>query len=159
MEVPPFEIAARVLEEDSYLILSAEPRPREVTQRPRALLREAKEALPVPPGTVLVRVGADAVELLAVVHDLELEPSTNEEWVALALKNVFEEARRRQFANLALPVLGSHHGAFPVRQFAGLLRELLLTAENTMIERVWLELSGEIEIRDFAVLEPWITLR
>jgi hypothetical protein len=153
---PGFVIDARVLEEDTYLVLSAEPRPQEVHRSPRRLLRAAKKTVPIEPGSVLVRSTDDVTELLAVVHDLELEPSSKEEWVALALNSVFAEVDRFRFTTLAIPALGSHHDALAVSVFARLFREILESTGATSLTRILLHLPKDTRPGDLFPLEPWM---
>jgi hypothetical protein len=154
----PFKVDARVLEEDTYLILSAEPRPKPARQKPRALLREAMKTLPKEPGSVLLRSRPEEEpELLAVVHDLELEPSCKDEWVIQALKQIFAAATVHDFRNITLPALGSYQDALPVRRFAELLRDVITSHHADDVSRIWLELRPEIEPSELAALELWIT--
>lgn len=87
---PPFKTDARAYEEDTFLVLSA---PVDFTEPPVSLTRlltELRKIKPEKPGSVLVR-GKSPLQLLAVVHDLNQEPSWRENWVAKALEAVFRE--------------------------------------------------------------------
>src|SRR5687768_10932972 len=102
-------IDAVVLEEDTFLVLSADPVAEEVRQRPRALLREARNQLPKRPGSVIVRDDVHPVEFIAIVHDLEQEPTWRDKWVVGALRTILREAYDRDLRSLAIPAFGSRH--------------------------------------------------
>jgi hypothetical protein len=141
---PPFRIDAEVVEEDTFLVLSAEPGVIERDVHPLRVLQAAHEAKPVPPGSVVVQAGPP-LRLLAVVHDLAQEPSWREEWIDAALGGVVREVRKRQVRALALPVLGARHGRMPAPAFAGLLRRALEAETPPSLARLWLRAAGEAE--------------
>ena len=117
-------IDALVIEQDTHLLLGVD----EVIRYPRGsfsdLVRAAEDAKAIQPGTVLPR-GNDPIRLLAVVHDLDQDPSWQPEWVELALATVFLFAAGRKIRRLAMPVLGAVHGQMSVEAFAKLLAENL----------------------------------
>jgi hypothetical protein len=128
---------AVVEEEDTYLVLSADP---EVREPPVARLRafhEAYTAEPAEPGSVVVRDGAPT-RLLAVVHDLSQDPSWREEWVAAALRAVIAEADSRKVRTLAMPPLGRVHGSLPRERFVVLLRSALQAGAPRNLEQICL---------------------
>ncbi len=49
--------------------------------------------------------GSGPVKLLAVVHDLNQDPSWKEEWVVKALEGIFREIEQRKLQSLALRFL------------------------------------------------------
>jgi len=140
----PFRIDAEVVEEDTFLVLSADPVAIEPDAHPLRVLKEAHEAEPVPPGTVVARPG-EPLLLLAVVHDLRQDPTWREEWIGAALAGVLREVRARRVRALALPVLGARHGRMPPEVFAGLLRTALEADTPPSLARLWLQTTGEAE--------------
>ena len=122
-----------VVEEDTWLVLSAPSDVPEPAEHPLRVMTGAHEAEPVAPGSVLVREGPP-VRLLAVVHDVGAEPSWREAWVADALRGVLREAAQRGLRSVAIPVLGAVHGSMPPDCFAQLLRDALLEATPTISE-------------------------
>ena len=126
--VRPIRLDAVVLEEDTYLVLSAPP-PREPPGEGLAgILKELDHTRPVRPGRVIVRDGTP-LRLLAVVHDLSRDPTWRETWVAGALAGVLRESRRRRLKSILLPVLGRVHGRLAVARFVELLRDALSLEE------------------------------
>jgi hypothetical protein len=141
---PPFRVDAEVVEDDTFLVLSADPEPVEPDAHPLRVLQAAHEAEAVPPGTVIARPGAP-LRLLAVVHDLAQDPTWREEWVGMALAGVLREVRARRVRALALPVLGARHGRMPAAAFAGLLQGALEADPPPSLARLWLQAAGGTE--------------
>jgi hypothetical protein len=136
-ESPPFPVSAVVAEEDTFLVLTAPPVIRELKEHPLKLLAQAIETPPADPGSVLVK-GERSLRFLAIVHDLNQEPSWREEWIAEALQRIFKEAERRKLEALALPLLGGQYGSFKNERFVGLLRCALEQAALKYLKRLWL---------------------
>ncbi len=134
---PPFVPDALVAEEDTFLVLSAEPEIREAELPRLRVFHEAFTARPAEPGTVIVREGRP-VRLLAVVHDLSVVPTWREEWVASALAGVLREAGARGWRTLATPPLGRVHGSLPVETFLVVLRAALERCASEQLRGLWL---------------------
>lgn len=134
----PFPVDAVVLEEDTFLVLSAPPQPTEPqTEHPIRMMTALMEVEPRPPGSIVVRERTP-VEILAIVHDLDSEPSWREEWIAEALDHVFAECERRRITHLGLEMLGTVHGSLQRPRFLQVLRRALARTESKTLERVWL---------------------
>jgi len=131
---PPSVADAVVAEEDTYLVLSADP---EVREPGVARLRAFHEAYNAEPGSVVVRRGSP-LRILAVVHDLSQDPTWREEWVAAALDAVFREAEAWKVRSLALPPLGRVHGTLPRERLVALLRAALRARSPRHLERLFL---------------------
>jgi hypothetical protein len=137
-EQPPFAIEALVVEEDTYLVLSADPRAGEPhPEHPIRVMTSLLEVEPREPGTILVR-DRYPLEFAAIVHDLDEEPSWREEWVADALDRALAEAERRHLHALGLEMLGAIHGRLERPRFLQLLRQALQRSDPRSIERIWL---------------------
>ncbi len=134
---PPFPVEARVLEEDTFLVLSARPTVVEPLEDPLRLMTRLIETRPETPGTVLVR-GRGPYRLLAVVHDLNQEPTWRESWAARALEEVFDRAEACGWRALCLEMLGCVHGRLDPGRFAALLRAAVLGRPSCKVRRVWL---------------------
>lgn len=137
---PPFTVAGEILEEDTWLALST---PADVTCKPDHPVRvmtEVWEAEPETIGTAIVRPGVP-VRLLAIVHDLDAEPTWTPAGVATALAAAFDEAARRGLRALSVPLLAARYGGFATEAFLDLLRdELLRRAADpaSVLRAVWL---------------------
>ena len=128
-----------VFEEDTYLVLSADWEKIESEAHPVVILTEAFEMEPEKPGRVVVYEGSP-LRFLAVVHDLDQEPSWREDWIGKALEEVFREAERRNLQRIALPFLGTKHGSLEKKRFAALFRGFLKRRPSPYHLRVWLVL-------------------
>ncbi len=134
---PPFPVEAMVFEEDTYLVLSGDWEEIESDDHPVAVMVEAFEAEPENPGRVVVYEG-NPLRFLAVVHDLDQEPSWREEWIEKALEEIFQEAQRRTLQSIALPFLGTKHGSLEKKRFAILFREFIESRPFLRPLQVWL---------------------
>jgi len=133
----PYPVDAWAAEEDTYTVLSADPEVQAINGDPEKVMAEAFRTQPAAPGSLLVR-GKKPLQLLAIVHDLNEEPSWKEEWVASALDKIFHEAERRKLQAIALPLLGTLHGSLEKQRFIVLLREALERTSPTHLVRLWL---------------------
>lgn len=138
---PPFAVDAMVIEQDCDLLLAP---PAAIVQEPaehpgRLLLRVLNQRRH-PPGSVLA-AGGRPLRLHAVVHDLERQPSWREEWVQAALTRLFDIARRRQVARLAMPLLGTVHGRLDSARSLALILAAL-SAGGSFPRRLWLRVPS-----------------
>jgi hypothetical protein len=134
---PLYLVDAVVVEEDTYRVLSADPVARETYEPAADLLSTAASTLPVPPGSVLVQDGSP-LKFLAVVHDLNREPTLREEWVSGALIAIMKEADRRQLASLAVPTIGARRGSLTAERFAALISEAIGAVKSDHLKELWL---------------------
>ncbi len=137
MTAPEPGVEALVVEEDTYLVLSAAPEVREPRGSRLRTFHEAYATHAAAPGSVVVREGSP-VRLLAVVHDLSREPSWTEEWVAEAVAAALREAEARGVRSLALWPLGRVHGALPRETLVSLLRTALESGTRRQLARICL---------------------
>ena len=87
----PFEVDALAVEEDTWLIMSAEPTMGDLQEHPIRLMTDLIEARPKPVGSVVVQ-GRNPMHFMAIVHDVNQDPTCREEWVHSALHAIFREA-------------------------------------------------------------------
>lgn len=135
---PPFTLQACAFEEDTWLIMSAEPDIAPVEIHPIRRMTELIDARKEAPGTVVVRGNTRPLRLLAVVHDVDCDPTWRAQWVHAALKNLLRECEKHRVSALGLPVLGAKHGAMAADRFAGLLARVLNAASLLFLKRIWL---------------------
>lgn len=132
----PFAVEAVVHEEDRWLVLSAPPIVPELSEHPIRLHTAVAEAEPRPLGRVVVRAGSP-LGLLAVVHDLDREPTVTLADVRDALADVVAVCKARGLARVALPLLGLRHGRGLVREdVLRAIAEALSGAQH--VSAVWL---------------------
>jgi hypothetical protein len=103
-------VDAVVLEEDTWLILSAAPEVVAPREHPIRLFTQLYEAEPCLPGAVLVR-DEQPLTLLAVVHDFGADPCCQLEWIAAVLGEILRICRERRVVSILLPLFGVRHGA------------------------------------------------
>ena len=137
IDTPPFTVDAMAFEEDTFLVLSADRKVRDRGEPLMRVMTRVIETRPETPGSVLVK-GKRPLHLLAIVHDLNQEPSWKEEWIATALQGIFRETERRKLGSIALPFLGTLHGSLEKGRFVELLRCTLERISPKHLKRLWL---------------------
>ena len=148
----PFPVDAVAFEEDTFLVLSADRRVRAPKEPLVRLMTRVIETRPETPGSVLVK-GKRPLRLLAIVHDLNQEPSWREEWVASALEGIFREAESRRLRSIALPFLGTLHGSLKKERFVELLRCALERMSPNHLKRLWLLVPAGTSSKILEMLE------
>jgi hypothetical protein len=149
---PPLKADAMAFEEDTFLVMSAEPVIRAPKESLMRVMTRVIETRPETPGTVLVR-GKRPLRLLAIVHDLNQEPSCREEWVADCLEKILAEAESRELKSLALPFLGTLHGRLEKGRFLELLGHALGQTELRHLVRIWLVVPDGMNSKILETLE------
>ena len=138
---------AIVREEDTQLLLTAAVRPVMPGASLRQLEAEALRARGRPPGSVVVRPGRPLL-LLAVIHDVECEPSWQEDWIARATDAALRAAHWRGLTRVAMPLLGTVHGRLPQARAIELLGDAIERAGDAGPRTLWLEAAdaGPVEL-------------
>lgn len=134
---PPFAVDALAVEEDTHLLLSTEGEIREPEESLESLVEAAQKTPANFPGNVLVRT-ARPLQLLAIVHDVDRQPTWREDWIASAIHATVEEAEWRRLKSLGLPLVGTRHGSIEPRRVAGWLGSCLSRASFRYLKRIWL---------------------
>lgn len=129
---------AIVREEDVQLVLSAASDLHLTGESLRELERAVVEAKGHAPGSVVVQ-GGRPLRLLAIIHDVDREPSWREEWITAATQAVFREVHWRGLTRIAMPLLGTVHGRLASQRAAELLASVLERPDVANPERLWLE--------------------
>ena len=140
--VPPFDIDAVVEEQDTALILSQSGNITEPDNKPAWFLANKLESQPLlKPGSVIKKDGK-TIRLLAIVHDLDMEPSWSSEWVAQALDNIIKVSHTQEISSIQLPVLGAQHGRFHLQDFLQLL-VIAIKKSHGKLKKIWLIVSQQ----------------
>lgn len=138
----PFDIDAVVEEQDTALIISEPGIITGPDDKPAWLLANKLESQSLlKPGSVIKR-GANPLRLLAIVHDLDREPSWLSEWIAQALDNIIHLSYEQGFSSIQLSVLGAQHGRFDLEEFLQLLVIALNKAQGKL-KKIWLVVPQE----------------
>jgi hypothetical protein len=148
---PPFPRDTLVFEEDTYLVLSAEAVIRYTEEHPIRLMTALFNQQSLEPGSVIVRGN----RLLAIVHDLDCEPTCCEQWVRRALHACFKKADQLGTRALALPLLGRVHGRIPCTRSLTLILEAVGAASFHSLGRIWLMVPDTQRV----AVEQWLRLR
>jgi hypothetical protein len=134
---PPFAVQAIAFEEDTFLVLSADPSVRDPKVPLVRIMTELMETQPQTPGIVLVQ-GRSPSRFLAVIHDLNQDPSWKEEWVEATLGGIFEASEAREIRSLALPLLGTVHGTLERERAIEMLVKALRERPLRHLKKLWL---------------------
>jgi hypothetical protein len=149
----PFPVDAVAFEEDTFLVLSADTTVREPKASLMRVMTKVIETHPKTPGSVLVR-GRRPLRLLAIVHDLNQEPTWKEEWIRSALRGIFQEVEKRRLESLALPFIGTLHGRLEKERFVHMLREVIEGMEFKHFTHLWLVVPSKTKRAVLKALEP-----
>lgn len=151
-DAAPFGVQARILEEDAFLVLSAEPEVREVATPPVRVFDRAFNLEPKALGTLVVR-GGSPLEILAVVHDLDRTPSAREDEVHQAYVSAWVLLAERKVRRAAVPLLGVAHRGLDPASAARALVSSLQRAVPGAVEGLWLVVAPGAETEMIALLE------
>ena len=163
----PPAVDGLVLEEDTWLILSAGPEVTAPPDHPVRLLTELHEAEPLAPGSVLVH-RERPLTIMAVVHDFGADPCCRPEWITAALAGILRICRERRLRSLLLPLFGVRHGKLKPEEIVpliirtlgagapGHLKSILVAAPPGLEAEVGRLLSraGEAQEEEHAVPPP-----
>lgn len=136
-ESPPFKADAIAFEEDTWLVMSADPKVADPPEHPIRLMTGLIEARPEPVGSVLVK-GKNPLRFLAIVHDVNQDPTWQEEWIESALKEIFRESEHRKLQAIGLPLLGTLHGKLEKKRFIAMLARILRQLSFKHLKQLWL---------------------
>lgn len=142
---------ALVREEDIQLVLTPPAELRVPRESLDELARAAAGTAGHAPGTVVVRPGRP-LRLLAIVHDVDRDPSWREEWIVAATEAVFRETHWRGLTSIAMPLLGTVHGRLAPGRGAELLAAVLEQPDIPRPRALWLE-------RADAAIVQWLRSR
>jgi len=109
---PPFQPEAVIREEDSYLVMSAQPEALLPREHPVRVMTDALEMGKEKPGSIIIRPGKPLC-MLAIVYDFDLEPAWQGDWFVEALERIWELCSKHQLRQIELPLLGCDSGFLP----------------------------------------------
>lgn len=146
--IPPLD--AVVVEDDTWGVLGADLELDEESGGLDDALENLAGFDPHTPGSVLLREG-QPLELRAVVHDLDRNPTLQETWVTTALTRVFQVAEDRALDTMAMPLLGTVHGRLEGERAVALLVEALEGSRHGRPRRLWLAVHRQ-DVRETLAL-------
>jgi hypothetical protein len=136
-DYPPFTCQAVVQEQDTLLILGEQT---EIADpgKPAWYLANTLERSPIHDRGSVVVQGLAPLRLMAVVHDVEREPSCDTGTVQQAYHAVLKVVDDKNITSLALPLLGTVHGKLTVQESMQLLRDALQANQPVCLQQLWL---------------------
>lgn len=132
---PPFGVDAVVVEEDRFCVLSAPPVVRDVRTHPIRLMTGLMELEPAAIGSIRM-IRANPTRVLAIVNDLDCQPTTRPEWVRGAVSAMLAWSRAEGVRRLGVELLGSVHGGLDPAVSLRILEDAI--SAHGDLERVWL---------------------
>ncbi len=136
-ELPPFVVAAEVIEQDTARVLDDGLPLLEPDESIGHLVREMATEPFLSPGTVLAS-GRQPLRIQAILHELEQDPSWRRAWIRKAWLGIVACCEEHDVDSLALPLLGTRLRSMDRRDSVRLLRELVLEAHPACLRRIWL---------------------
>jgi len=156
-DASPFEVAARVEEQDVALLLGTDEGIHQPDDKPVWYLSHKLVSQTLQqPGDLLLRQGRP-LRLLAIVHDFDQDPSWNSAWVEQALGKIAEVIEERQLNSLALPLLATRHGRVELDECLALVSRALLQQPPACLTRIWLVEEDDRRDRVFARLQAIVS--
>ena len=149
---PPFKVDAMAMEEDTFLVMSADGTVRDAGEPLIKVMTRVINTQPRRPGSVIVQERTP-LRLLAIIHDLNEEPSWREDWVTRALEGIFHEAEMRKLRSIGIPFLGTLHGTMEKRRFLVLLRSSIERVSLHHLKQLWLVVPTGTSCKLFEVFE------
>lgn len=131
------DIDALVIEQDTSLVLDFSDEIRYSRESLKSLTERILSRGEPEQGTVL-ELGTAPPQLLAIVHDLDNEPTWTEDLVSKSMKRVLQISARRKLRNIAMPLLGTVHGKLPTVRARELLDAAVSEVQIPSLRRIWL---------------------
>lgn len=123
---PALGVQVTLYEEDGFLVLSAPPEVNQPADHPVRLWTSLMEEEPRPCGSVLWRQH----DLLAVVHQLDRDPSLDAHAIETCWRDAFAMAYQRGYEKLRAQLLGTIHAAMEVEEALAYLYQALERSEQ-----------------------------
>lgn len=138
----PLPVDARVFEEDTHLILTVDPVMRYIPEHPIRMLNSLSRDRTRKPGTVI----NNGASWYAVIHDLDLEPTSRREWVESAYAEIFRLTEEGRVSRLGIPLLGSVHGNMKSAESLDLMLARIKTIRTRELKHIMILVPpGQVE--------------
>ena len=92
-------------------------------------------------GSVIVK-GNAPIRLLAIVHDIDQEPTCRPESINKAYETLLQTILEKGIISVGLPLLGTVHGKLSIAEAIVLLNECLQEQLPDSLQRIWLVLPS-----------------
>lgn len=138
----PLPVDARVFEEDTHLVLTVDPVMRYTPEHPIRMLNSLSRDRAKKPGSVVL----NGASWYAVVHDLDLEPTSRREWVESAYREIFRLTEEGRVNRIGIPLLGSVHGNMKSAESLDLLLQRIRTVRARELKHIMIIVPpGQVE--------------
>ncbi len=134
---PPFSCQAFVHEQDTNLLLGEQTTLRDPGKPAWYLANILEEAPTSALGSVIIR-GQAPVHLLAIIHDIEKNPTCQQAHITTAYQNIWHIAQQTGLSTIGMPLLGTVHGKLPVDVALSLFRSSLESHQHDKLQHIWL---------------------
>jgi len=128
----PLPVDVRVFEEDTHLVLTVDPVMRFTEEHPIRLLNSLSQGKSKRPGSVVI----NGSSWYAVVHNLDVEPTSRPDWIKTAYREIFRQAEVRRVRRIAVPLLGSVHGNMKPSESLGMMLEEIAAARFLLLRNI-----------------------
>ena len=92
-------------------------------------------------GSVIVR-GSAPIRLLAIVHDIDQEPTCRPESISKAYQALLQIILEKGITSIGLPLLGTVHGKLSIAEAIVLINECLQDQLPDSLQQIWLILPS-----------------
>ena len=130
----PFKTEVRLVEEDTWLVLSAKPVLPEEETHPIRIMTDLVEQEALRPGDV-IRQGA---HWKAVIYDLDQEPICQPEWIERAMQKILNLAAEHDIRTLSLPIFGVQHSRMEIAQSLDAMVQAITDHQHQPEIMIWL---------------------
>ena len=138
----PLPVDARVFEEDTHLVLTVDPVMRYTPEHPIRMLNILSRDRAKKPGTIV----HNGTSWYAVIHDLDLEPTSRREWVESAYAEIFRLTEEDKVVRIGIPLLGSVHGKMKSSESLDLLLARIRATKTRELKHIMIIVPpGQVE--------------
>jgi len=131
---PQFSIDVRLVEEDTWQVLSADSSARVIDEHPIRLMTGLIDQKPLSVGDVL----ANGSRWQAVTMDFDQQPVCRADWLTLTLEHVLQKVEEKGAHSISLPLLGVNHGDISCDISVALFIDAIKAFRFSSACRIWL---------------------
>jgi len=131
------EFDAVIIEQDTALVLNFSDEIRYPTESLESLTKKILKRGQPEQGSVL-ELATVPPQLLAIVHNLDNEPSWTEDFVLMTLNCLLKISAKRRFRRIVMPLLGTVHGNLPASRARELLDAAISSERSPSLRTIFL---------------------
>ena len=130
-----------VEEQDTFLLMAEQSTLKDPGKPAWYLANTMEQEQACKPGSVIIK-GRSPIRLLAVVHNIEQQPTCHHEYISKAYKTLLQIIQDKAITSVGLPLLGTVHGKLSIVEAIVLLSECLKEGLPGSLQRIWLVLPS-----------------